>query len=148
MSDSASRTGVVAAIQDRFTRGPTHPRINLSFEDAMFILRNQRRRWVIRLLNASSDPVPLRDLANDIHLLEQDVAFDRLDDAERDGGWKPRKAVYIALYQDHIPKLHDLDIVENEDGVIHPGENHEAAAALITTIRTDWLTPTAPEVSD
>jgi len=73
--------------------------------DALFsMLRNERRREVIIYLRDREEPVDLRELSEHIAAIENDCSPDEVT-------YKQRKRVQTALYQMHLPKLADRDIV-------------------------------------
>lgn len=79
---------------------------NLSETEAYSILRNDRRREVIRYLQSTVGDVSLGELAERI--------------AERESGTSPpprnkRESVYNALHQTHLPKLDEREIVEYDE---------------------------------
>jgi DNA-binding transcriptional ArsR family regulator len=76
----------------------------LSRDDLFSMLRNERRREVIHYLSDHGGPVDLRDLSEYIAALENDCEPDEVT-------YKQRKRVQTALYQMHLPKLADQDIV-------------------------------------
>jgi len=82
----------------RQQQGPT-----ISETEAYNILRNDRRREVIRHLQLNVGAVSLNDLAEKI--------------AERESGTSPpprnkRQSVYNSLHQTHLPKLDKREIIE------------------------------------
>ena len=76
----------------------------LSRDDLFSMLRNERRREVIHYLSDHEGPVDLRDLSEYIAALENDCEPEEVT-------YKQRKRVQTALYQMHLPKLADQDIV-------------------------------------
>jgi len=73
--------------------------------DALFsILRNERRREVIDYLREHEGPVDLRELSEYIAAIENDCEKNEVT-------YKQRKRVQTALYQMHLPKLADQNIV-------------------------------------
>ncbi len=85
------------------------------------VLRNQRRRDVLRYLEASSDPVPIGELAEQLAAWENDKSVAELTSSER-------KRMYVGLYQSHLPKMDDLAVVDFDKprGVIAPGDDIDA----------------------
>jgi hypothetical protein len=86
--------------------------------DVIFeLLKNQRRRYVLRYLADDPGPVRLRDLAERIAAWENDKPIGALDSDER-------KRVYVGLYQCHLTKMDDADVISfNQDrGLIALGE--------------------------
>jgi hypothetical protein len=82
------------------------------------VLKNQRRRHVLRYLTKHDDSVTIGTLAEHIAVLENDTTLTALTSRER-------KRVYIGLYQSHLPKMDDAGAVEfnKARGVIVLGPN-------------------------
>lgn len=78
---------------------------DLSTDDVFHILQTKRRRDVLRFLRDASEPVRMRDLAEQVAAWEQNTTVERLSSSER-------QRVYISLYQSHLPKLDEGGIVE------------------------------------
>ncbi|WP_435068308.1 DUF7344 domain-containing protein [Haloplanus sp. C73] len=76
-----------------------------SHDDLFSLLRNERRREVIRALQAADDPLDLRDLSEHIAAIENDCDVSAVT-------YKQRKRVQTALYQMHLPKLDERDVIE------------------------------------
>lgn len=68
------------------------------------LLKNERRRAVLSFL-ADRPETTLSDLADRIAAAENDTTPDQLSSSER-------KRVYISLYQNHLPKLADAEVIE------------------------------------
>jgi hypothetical protein len=81
----------------------------LDTDDVFHLLQNERRRRVIEYLRehegGSTEGVDMRDVVEDIAAREHDTSVDLLSSDER-------QRVYIALYQSHLPKLDDHDVIE------------------------------------
>ena len=78
----------------------------LSRDDVFDILRNSRRREVLRYLDSLDDgETTLSDLAEEIAAKEHDTTVDAITSSQR-------KRVYIGLYQGHLPKMADRGIIE------------------------------------
>lgn len=88
--------------------------------DVIFeILKNKRRRLVLRFIKEQEEtPVDLGELAEHVAALENDKSVSALTSGER-------KRVYVGLYQCHLPKMNDADIVDfnRNRGTIELGEN-------------------------
>jgi hypothetical protein len=82
------------------------------------VLKNQRRRHVLRYLLKHDGSVTIGTLAEHIAVLENDTTLTALTSRER-------KRVYIGLYQSHLPKMDDAGAVEfnKARGVIALGPN-------------------------
>jgi DNA-binding transcriptional ArsR family regulator len=87
---------------DAETSGPMSP--DLVFE----ILSNTRRRMVLYYLRQNDGAATVKELAEQIAALENDVDP---EDLRR----QQRKRVYVSLYQTHVPKLEDAGIIEYDD---------------------------------
>lgn len=73
----------------------TNPTTTLSADDALDILANERRRHILRILDAREGALSTRALA--------DRLADRLD--------IERKAAYVSVYQTHLPQLQEQGVV-------------------------------------
>jgi len=90
----------------------------LSLDLIFEILKNERRREVIRYLRDHEKQVTLSDLAEHIAALENDTDVASITSSQR-------KRVYVGLYQCHLPKMADMGIVQfNQNrGIVSLGEN-------------------------
>ncbi|WP_435362002.1 ArsR/SmtB family transcription factor [Haloarchaeobius sp. DFWS5] len=78
-------------------------------EDRVFdLLSNERRRVILSYLDQHDGPVYVRDIAQHIAALENDVDPDEVTS-------KQQKRSYVSVYQRHIPKLADAGLVEYND---------------------------------
>lgn len=85
-----------------------HKRTNgeeLSTDDTFELLKNSRRRAVIRYLIAEDGSAQLSDLAEHIAAAENGITVHELSSDQR-------KRVYIGLYQCHLPKMDNLGVIE------------------------------------
>ncbi|MBO4249504.1 hypothetical protein IL252_16985 [Halomicrobium sp. IBSBa] len=83
------------------------------------LLKNQRRREVLRYLEAAdNETVSLSDLAEHIAAIENDTTVQAISSSER-------KRVYVGLYQCHLPKMDDMNVVafDQNRGTISLGPN-------------------------
>jgi hypothetical protein len=86
--------------------GPSQQRGSDVPLDVIFtILKNERRRRVLRYMLDADGRVTLSDLAEHVAAIENDTTPSRL-------GAQQRKRVYIGLYQSHLPKMDDAGVVE------------------------------------
>lgn len=77
-----------------------------SMDDTFEILRNKRRRQIVRLFNTQeTSQLTLSDLAEEIAAKELDKSVAELTSAER-------KRVYVSLYQCHLPKMDAMGVVD------------------------------------
>lgn len=100
---------------------PAPPQSNgtsLPIDEVFALLRNERRRNVLHYLAAHDNPVSLSDLAEQLAAWENDKPVAHLRSDER-------KRVYVGLYQVHLPKMADADVVEfnQSRGVIEIGRH-------------------------
>lgn len=70
------------------------------------VLRNERRRLTLERLHESETPVDVRDLAEYLATAEC---------GEEPAPRNLRQSAYVSLHQTHLPKLHDLGIVEYDE---------------------------------
>jgi DNA-binding transcriptional ArsR family regulator len=95
---------------------PEAPSLDLIFG----ILKNGRRRRVLKYLREIEGEVTLSDLAEHIAAIENDTTPKQLTSSER-------KRVYVGLYQCHLPKMDDAGVIEYNQarGLIRSTEQSE-----------------------
>ena len=77
----------------------------LSLDVIFEVLKNQRRRLVLKYLKAKEETVSLGELAEYVAAQENGKSVETISSDER-------KRVYVGLYQCHLPKMDDMGIVE------------------------------------
>lgn len=77
----------------------------LTADQIFRLLRNERRRTVLRHLRREGGTVHVRDLAEQAAAREHDTPVRALTSAERE-------RVSVSLYHSHLPKLDDAGVVE------------------------------------
>ena len=77
----------------------------LSADEIFHILQNDRRRAVLRYLQGRTEPVRMRDVAEQVAAWEHDTTVEGLSSTQR-------QRVYIPLYQSHLPKLDEAGIID------------------------------------
>ena len=101
----------------------------LPLDQVFGILKNQRRRYVLKFLKDSDEEeVSLSDVAEQIAAWENDKEVRQISSKER-------KRVYVGLYQCHLPKMDGMGIVafNKPRGRIGLGENSEPLFKYIDT---------------
>ena len=88
----------------------------LSKDKIFHILQTQRRRDVLRYLKNNEGAVEMRSLAEQVAVWENNTSMAELTSNER-------QRVYIALYQSHLPKLDEEDVIEYNQsrGIVERG---------------------------
>ena len=101
----------------------------LSLDIVFEILRNERRRLVLHYLRDNDGEATLGQLAEHIAALENDTTVTALNAQQR-------KRVYVGLYQCHLPKMDDADVIDfnQSRGTI---ELRDTAERLETYLDTD-----------
>jgi hypothetical protein len=104
----------------------------LELDQVFEILKNQRRRYVLKYLNEVEDTVSMSDLAEEIAAWENDKEVSQLSSSER-------KRVYVGLYQCHLPKMDSMDVVSfnKPRGLIDRGSNAEVFDEYLQTEASD-----------
>lgn len=92
----------------------------LSLDATFDILRNRRRQLVLEFIRDRDEKVTIGELAERIAAIENDTTVRQLNAQQR-------KRVYIGLYQSHLPKMADVDVIEfnQSRGHVSRGENIE-----------------------
>ena len=100
----------------------------LSQDVAFDLLSNARRRFVLRQLQEGPDPIELGDLAGELAAKENGVSVEELTAQQR-------KRTYVSLYQTHIPKMVEAEVIEydRDAGVVSSTEHVDELAAYFHT---------------
>lgn len=90
----------------------------LPLDQVFEILKNKRRRETLHYLRDNDGQATLSDLAEHIAAIENDTTVKLITSSQR-------KRVYVGLYQCHLPKMNDMDVIDfNQNrGTIEAGEN-------------------------
>lgn len=96
------------------------------------ILKNRRRRLVLQYLIENDNPVSLGTLSEYVAAVENDKSRSALNSRER-------KRAYVGLYQCHLPRMHDADVVDfdQDRGRVELGEHAEDIAVHLTEDSAD-----------
>jgi hypothetical protein len=120
-------------VEEEASAEPALP-LDVAFE----ILKNSRRRTVLEYLRDADDTVTIGELAEHIAAIENDTTVQQLNAQQR-------KRVYIGLYQCHLPKMDDSNVVDfNQDrGLVTVTPAAEQLYAYLDT-NEDSATPNRP----
>jgi len=118
VSGSAQRGEPSSDSDDEGMESDTDRAYQLPLDQIFEILKNSRRRQTIRYLIENGDETTLSDLAEEIAALENGTTVKAISSSQR-------KRVYVGLYQCHLPKMDDTDIVDYDQnrGTIKLGPN-------------------------
>jgi DNA-binding transcriptional ArsR family regulator len=81
--------------------------VELSKDEIFYLLKNRRRRDIVRYLTDNEGTATLSELAEHIAAWENDIEVQALNSGQR-------KRVYVALYQTHLPKLAENGVIDYE----------------------------------
>lgn len=99
-------TNLSDAVDEAVDSAEVEAKDALGRDDLFDLLRNSRRREVLRYLRTQPDRrATVGEIAEHIAAKENGIDVNRLSS-------KQRKRVYIGLYQAHLPKLAELGVVE------------------------------------
>ncbi|PSP55922.1 hypothetical protein BRC82_03345 [Halobacteriales archaeon QS_1_67_19] len=89
----------------------------LSQDEVFEVLKSPRRRYALYYLRQEGGEADLSDLTEQVAAWENETTPTALSTEQR-------KRVYISLYQTHLPKLDEADIVnyDRDDGVVRLGD--------------------------
>jgi len=112
--DSGATSTETATAPAAVAEGPAE----LPLDQVFDILKNKRRRTVLRYLNSIDGSVKLGALAEYVAAIENDIDEVAVSSDQR-------KRVYVGLYQCHLPKMDDMSIIDfNQDrGIVELGAN-------------------------
>lgn len=93
-----------------------HEPCALTINEAFHLLENERRRLVLELVDELG-PMQLDALADAVAAITA----------------RDRKSTYVTLYQAHLPKLDEYDVIDREDRGhrICPGDHFEECLAFL-----------------
>ncbi|NHN43166.1 hypothetical protein G9C85_16225 [Halorubellus sp. JP-L1] len=149
MTESTNHDPNEGDIQGRTTTGSLHrpttttplagqsADANLPLETVFDVLRNERRQHVLAYVAVGDEePAKIGDLAEHIAAIENGVPVNRLSSQQR-------KRVYVALYQCHLPKMANADIVDfdKDRGTVRDGENLDQIRPYLDVTDTDENSP-------
>lgn len=93
------------ALEDPESQEPNSP----PSDDVLYgMVSDKRRRYTVHYLKQRGEPVSVRELA------EQVAAWEN-EKQPVDVSYQERKRVYVALYQSHLPTMHEKGIVDYDD---------------------------------
>lgn len=95
----------------------------ISTEEAIRLLSSSRRRQVVTQLYTDNDHLTVRELSESLANLEG----------------SDRKTVYIALYQSHLQKLDEKDVINwsKREGTLERGSNFDPIYRVLTQIQQE-----------
>jgi DNA-binding transcriptional ArsR family regulator len=119
-----------ASVADTAADEPSRLPLDTVFE----ILKNRRRRDILQYLWEHEGTANIGELAEHIAALENDIDVTALSSSQR-------KRVYIGLYQCHLPKMDDANVVafDKHRGTV---ELRDTADELATYLDADEPEPT------
>jgi len=102
--DSPEDSSEAAAVADEQRDDDTETELPL--DQTFELLKNRRRRAVLEYLReADEDVVSIGELAEYIAAVENDIDVEAVSSSQR-------KRAYVGLYQCHLPKMDDMDVIE------------------------------------
>lgn len=98
----------------------------LSDSDVFDVLRNSRRRAALTYLLEAEEPVTLRDLTKRVAAAEYEVDVEAVSSDQH-------KRVYTGLYQCHLPRLDDFDVIDfdREEKTVRTGDTVSQVAPYL-----------------
>jgi hypothetical protein len=107
-TEPTERPAESTAIEDARLEGQSETAESPPLDVVFDLLSNERRRRVLRHLLSETETSTLGDLAEHIAAIENEKPESALTSTER-------KRVYICLYQCHLPKLDDADVIDFDE---------------------------------
>jgi hypothetical protein len=96
---------VSAILEDDKSENETEADSSLTKDDVFEVLYNRRRREVLSYMREHDGTTSVSDLAEYIAAKENDTTVQQLSSYDR-------KRVYVGLYQNHLPMMDDVGVVE------------------------------------
>lgn len=107
-------------VEEEVPEDESQPPQSVPLDVVFGILKNERRRLVLKYMGDAESQTSLSDLAEHIASIENDKPAVEL-------GSQERKRVYVGLYQCHLPRMHDSGAIEFDKnrGTVDAGSNIE-----------------------
>lgn len=104
---------------------PTKMTRNLSESEVFLLLARRRRRLLIEIVQESTTPITVAELAKRIGNREYENPAS-----------EEYQSVHLSLYHNHLPQLADADVVEynQSTGTVSPGINFDTLYRLLKTV--------------
>lgn len=114
----------------------------LSKDTIYHLLQVQRRRLVLHYLQGTTDPVVMRDLAEQVAAWEYGTAVDQLAS-------RKRQRTYVSLYQSHLPELDKQGVIkyDQSEGRIERTDIATQLDPYLTTIQEQQVSGLDEEAS-
>ncbi|KTG08391.1 hypothetical protein AUR64_19360 [Haloprofundus marisrubri] len=111
----------------------------LSKDQLFHILQNRRRRDVLWYLRGTEGSVRMRDIAEQVAAWENDTTVEALMSDQR-------QRVYIALYQEHLPKLDEDGVIDynKSRGIVERNDVADQFDPYLTNEIVEEATPSGP----
>ena len=108
---------------------------DLSLDDALTCLSNERRRYTIEIVHDRGEQISLSEVSERVAARQYDVDRGELSS-------KKRKCVYTGLYQAHMGILTDVGAVDFDERAktLAPAENTAVLAYTIDTLEKQFPT--------
>lgn len=90
--------------------------------DIFVLLANRRRRLLLRVLREASTPLSTAEVAE--RIVERECENPSTGD---------RRAVYLALHHDHLPRLDDAGVITygEDEGAVAPAVNFDTVVRVL-----------------
>lgn len=112
---------------------PDRVEVSVGVDQIFEALSNSRRRAIVRALVEDYDgESTTSDLAEHVAVLETPVEVCTPSDLNS----RTRKSVYVAVYQDHLPKLDSLGIVDNDHPQVYANAQTHAAYDALDSVES------------
>ncbi|RQG93762.1 DUF7344 domain-containing protein [Natrarchaeobius oligotrophus] len=104
----------------------------LTVDEASSAIENERRRLIVDVVSRIDDRITIRKLSEIVASAELEKPAGQLTSKER-------KRVYVALYQTHLPKLDDVDVIDYDQdrGVVEEGDAFGHALRILESVRAE-----------
>jgi hypothetical protein len=118
--------GLTAGSVDRDGPPADYDAPSLPLDQVFDVLRNERRRLVLRHLEDNDGPHTIGDLAEEVAAYENEKPIAQLSSSER-------KRAYVGLYQCHLPKMDSMGVVEfnKNRGRVEAGPNYSLVKSYL-----------------
>lgn len=120
-------------------RGQPTGEPELPLSEVFGLLKNERRRIVLKFLKETEEPATTSDLAEYVASQETEKPIVEVTSSER-------KRAYVGLYQCHLPKMDAMDVIEfnKPRGIVELGANADTVDPYLDSAADRGDTADAP----
>lgn len=128
----STRDGEVTPDSDPSPEAGTTKPPELTLDELLELVQNERRRRIVQYLPRGDGAVAVGDLADHLATQEYDCPPTGPSSVQQ-------KRMYVSLYQSHLPKMDEMDVVafDKDRGEVKPGPHARRVTQFVERVSGD-----------